>query len=346
MSNLRIIGFIIGVAGLIFTFLAYRGPKWNRGNFLLFSIINLTLILVVIDPDAINFLRDFFSLQSAQYGRIIALMIVSISFLLFFSFYTKSKLEKLRLQFDKLIRRLGADELEKFPYVDRIKPVMVIIPAFNESENLALLLPKIPTEIVGKEVGVMVINDGSSDNTAEVVENHGYLVVSKKINRGQGAANRLGYDILIKNKVKVGVTMDADNQHRPEDLERLILPIINGNYDLVIGSRVLGEQEKGSHFRQLGITIFSRIISLVMGIRITDSSSGFKAFNIERLKDLRLTEDQFQSAEVLIEAHKKGLRIGEVPIIINRRTHGKSKKGKDLIYGFNFAKTILKMWWR
>jgi hypothetical protein len=126
----------------------------------------------------------------------------------------------------------------------------------------------------------------------------------------------------------------------------MIEPILSGVCDLVIGSRVLGTHEKVNWFRNTGILLFSKIISVITGKTFTDSSSGFKAFNVERLKDIRLTENQFQSAEVLIESCKKGLKIGEVPIVINRRTHGKSKKGKDLMYGFNFAKTILKTWWR
>jgi len=286
-------------------------------------------------------------LQEYQYGRLIALLIISNIFLLFFSFYTKSKVENIRLQFDKLVRNLGTIDLEKNVEVGgRIKPIMIVIPAYNEAENLREILPRIPKQIGGVGVGVLVCDDGSEDDTAKVVLQYGHLAVSNRVNRGQGAASRLGYDVLTKHHVSVGVTMDADNQHRPEDLERLVAPILNGQYDLVIGSRILGNQERTRWIRKLGISIFSRIIRLVIGLRVTDCSSGFKAFNIDKFKNMNLTEDQFQSAEVLIEARKKGLRIGEVPITINRRTHGQSKKGTDWNYGLNFAKTILKTWWR
>lgn len=347
MSNLRIIGLIIGIVGLLSTFLIYRGPKWKRSNFVLFSLFSLCLIIITINPNVVNFLRDALSLQESQYGRLIALLIIANIFLLFFSFYTRSKVENIRLQFDKLVRNMGTRDLEKNVEVEgKIKPIMIVIPAYNEAENLRDILPRIPDKINGMEVGVLVSDDGSEDATAEIARQHGYLVVSNRINRGQGAANRLGYDVLTKYDVAVGATMDADNQHRPEDLERLIAPILKGKYALVIGSRILGKQEKTSWIRNLGITILSKIISVVIGQRITDCSSGFKAFNMERLRDMNLTEDQFQSAEVLIEASKKGLRIGEVPIEIARRKHGRSKKGKDWSYGFHFTKTILKTWWR
>ena len=151
---------------------------------------------------------------------------------------------------------------------------------------------------------------------------------------------------MQKYDVPIGVTMDADNQHKPEDIEPMVKPILENKCDLVIGSRVLGEQEHVIWLRNLGIKIFSWIINFATGLRITDCSSGFKAFNVTRSRLLNLTEDQFQSAEVLIEARRKGLSVGEVPIKVSRRRHGKSKKGRDWNYGLSFAKTIMKVWWK
>ena len=347
MSNLRIAGIILGILGLIATLIMYRGPKWKRLNFTLFSFINICLVAISVNPNLFNLVRDMLALQEYQYGRLLALLIVSTLFLLFYSFNTKSKLESVRIQLDKLIRSLGTAEFDEESYIlEKIKSIMIVIPAYNEAQNLNELLSLIPKQINGKDVGVLVVDDGSEDNTVEVVCKNGYLIVSNRINRGQGAASRLGYDILIKYNVPFGVTMDADNQHRPEDIEKLVKSILENKYDLVIGSRILGGHEKVSWIRSIGITILSWIINLITGLRVTDCSSGFKAFNVKRLKNLKLTEDQFQSSEVLIEASKKGLRIGEVPITINRRKYGQSRKGTDWIYGFNFAKTILKTWWR
>jgi len=347
MTNMRMLGLALGVTGLLMTFLINRGVKWKRSNFVMFSSASAALIIVSVNPDSVNVLRDMLSLHEAQYGRLLALIIVVTIFLLFYSLYTKAELNSLSIQFDRLIRKFGADRIENTADLSgKIKPIMVIIPAYNEASNLRKLLPQIPTMINGIEVGVLVIDDGSSDDTEDVVRKAGYLAVSNIINRGQGSASRLGYDIMVKYQVSVCITMDADNQHRPEDMGKLIAPILDGRYDLVIGSRVLGSHEKVSRFRDIGITLFSKIISIVTGQKLTDSSSGYKAFNVNRLKDICLTQNQFQSSEVLIESCKKGLKIGEVPIVINHRAHGTSKKGKDLAYGFNFAKTILKTWWR
>jgi len=313
----------------------------------LLSLFNIILISVTINPNIVNFARDVLSLKETEWGRLIALLILANLFLIFFSLYLKEKIETMHLQFDQLVRHLGATNFGK--QIDSEKwseQIMVLIPAYNEAENLKSLLPKIPKTIQGRKVGVLVVDDGSEDGTAGVVRQQNHLVVSNNLNRGQGAASRLGYDLLKKHGASVGVTIDADNQHQPEDLEKIVTPILEGKYDLVIGSRVLGSQRVVDKTRNIGITLFSKAISLAIGQKITDCSSGFKAFNMERLKDLILTEDQFQSAEVLIEARKKGLRITEVPITINPRMFGESKKGSDWRYGVNFLKTVLKTWWR
>ena len=344
MSSLRLAGLIVGIAGLIFTFLFYRGPKWKRLNFVFLSLANIALIAVSINPNVVNFLRDLLALQQYQYGRILALLIISNVVLMFISVYISSKVENFRLQFDQLVRKLGLGFLETAS--KNLKPVMIVIPAYNEAENLKHLLPGIPSKIKDTEVGVLVVDDGSDDDTSLIVREHNQFVVSNPINRGGGAALRLGYDILKNSDASVCVTMDADGQHRPEDIEELVAPILDNEYDVVIGSRVLGAREKDNPTRIAGVHIFSAIISSLLGKRITDPSSGFRAFKMDKIKSIDLYEDQYHTSELIIEAVKKGLRVKEVPITILKRQFGKSKKGRNLTYGFHFAKTIIKTWWR
>jgi cellulose synthase/poly-beta-1,6-N-acetylglucosamine synthase-like glycosyltransferase len=344
MSNLRLIGLLVGIVGLIATFLFYRGPKWKRWNFVFLSFFNLALIAVTVNPNVVNFLRDLLSLEQYQYGRILALLIVSNLILVFFSFYSVSKVENFRLQFDKLVRKLGLGNLEIAP--ENVKNIMVLIPAYNEADNLRYLLARMPHEITKLEVGILVVDDGSDDETKSTVQKHGHLVVSNIINRGGGAALRLGYDILKQAGADICVTMDADGQHRPEEIEKLVWPIIHDQCDFVIGSRILGYREKDSALRVAGVKVFGKLISAILGIKITDPSSGFRAFKMKKLEAINLYEDQYHTSELIIEAVKKGLRIVEVPISILKRKHGKSKKGRNLIYALNFARTIIMAWWR
>ena len=348
MSNLRLIGLLIGFIGLFATFIIYRGPRWNRSNFILLMFFNLSLVTVCINPNVLNALRDALALHEAYRGRIIALLIISNLFLLFYIFFTKLKVENIHLQFDKLVRSLGSREIAQNIYLlDHIKPIMVLIPAYNEAENLKELLPEIPKQIEGIEVGILVVDDGSEDETyATATGTKNVCAVKNLINRGGGAALRLGYDIIKKEGARYCVTMDADGQHRPEEIKQLIAPLIKDQYDCVVGSRILGAREKGSWLRITGVYIFGNLISILLGKKITDPSSGFRAFKMEAMAPIKLHEDQYHTSELIIEAVKKGLRIGEVPITILKRKYGKSKKGKDLAYGFHFARIIFKIWWR
>lgn len=347
MSNLRVIGLIVGIFGLFLTFRIYRGPKWRRLNFILFGIFSLFLIGISLNPNLINIIAQMFALKQEQRGRLLALLIGSSIALWFLFLYLKTKLDESRYQFDLLIRSLGHDEAKHILEREIAdKDIVVIIPAYNEVDNLKELLKKIPHKIGDNKIGVLVVDDGSTDNTTEMVKQEGCMLVRNRINRGQGGASRLGYDVLLNHNIRIGVTMDSDNQHAPKDIEKLVQYILDGKYDLVIGSRILGEQQRGSFLRNVGISFFSKVINFSTGLKLTDCSSGFKAFNVDKIRKLNLREEQFQAAEVIIEAAKKGLRIKEVPIKIEKRKYGKSKKGKDLNYGLFFAKTILKAWWR
>lgn len=347
ISGLRIAGLIIGLLGLYVTFVIYRGPRWKRKNFVFFGLFSICLITVSVNPDVLNLAADMLKLEQKQRGRILALLIGSNIILWFLFLYSNTKIDEYGYQFDLLIRKLGREEIEDL-FKEEIagKEIMVIIPAYNEAENLKELLQKIPSNIKGRNVGVLVVDDGSSDNTKEIVIQAGHLVAQNKINRGQGAASRLGYDVLVRNNVQIGVTMDADNQQMPEEIEKLVEPVLNNEYDLVIGSRVLGTTYKNTIMRSTGVLFFTRIINFAAGQKLTDCSSGFKAFNVSKMSKLNLREAQFQSSEVILEAAKKGLRIGEVPMTVLERKYGTSKKGTDLKYGLFFAKTILKSWWR
>ncbi len=136
MSTLRIFGCLIGIIGLLTTFFVYRGARWNKSNFIFLALLNVSLIIITINPNVLNILRDSLSLQTAYRGRIIALLIVSNIFLLFYIFFTKLKIDNIHLQFDRLVRSLGSKDLDQnIELIKYIKPAMILIPAYNEEEN-------------------------------------------------------------------------------------------------------------------------------------------------------------------------------------------------------------------
>lgn len=347
ISNIRILGLLVSVLILIAAFLYLRGKRWSRLNFVI-SVLTATVLLVVsVNPNAANVLENLLHLEDFEYGRILSLLVLSNLAVVAFGLYTKTKVDSLKVLLDRSLCASVINAVEPHDEIlSRTKPIMIIIPALNEAENLHVLLRQIPSSVCGIDVGVVVVDDGSSDETSGVAVRNGFLAAKSLVNRGQGAASRVGYGFLAKHGVRYGVTMDADNQHRPEDIEKVLSPIIEGQYDLVIGSRVLGSGDYESRSRYAGVILFSRLVGMLTGVRLTDCSSGFKAFNVLKLMTLDLREDQFQSSEVLISAAKRGLRIGEVPIHIKLRSFGESRKGTNMKYGFLFLKTMAKTWWR
>ncbi len=345
MSNIRIAGILLAIAFAGFSTIYFRGQRWNRLSFSFIWLFAIALFVVSADPDSIDSVRDALNLGD-QYGRLLLILIISNILMFSFMIYTNTKVDSLKLLIDRTMRVATIDDVEGPRSAIPADGVMILIPALNEAENLKKLLPEIPKNICGLGVGAMVIDDGSSDNTKDVALEHGCLAARFPVQRGQGAALRVGYSFLLKENIRIGVTLDADNQHRPSEIERLVRPIVDGRYDLVIGSRILGTADRDSRTRYLGVIVFSQLVTWLTGVKITDCSSGFRAFVVDKMAELDLRQDQFQTSEVLITAAKRGLRIGEVPIHIARRQYGDSRKGRNFYYGLMFFKTVARTWWR
>jgi hypothetical protein len=348
ISNLRIIGLLAGLAMLVFSFFRLRRHAENRTDVLAYSVCGVLLLCVSIYPPIVQIPSELISLSTHNNGRIITLLLISVFFLSLFWIDERSKRKLMDLQLDKLIRNLAIDNFLSGYRSNIPSPsVVVIMPAYNEAENIAHLLPTIPTRVDNYPVVVLLVNDGSSDDTAGLAARHGAFVVSNPVNRGQGAALRLGYDVVAKlNLDGVAVSMDGDGQHQAKDIPALISPILNDQADFVIGSRCLGDRERDSAVRFFGIHIYNLIIRILTGYKITDCSSGFRAFNLKMLRNLQLKQNQFVAPEIIIDAAKKQYRIVECPITITKRFKGISKKGANWHYGFNFFRSIVRSWLR
>lgn len=224
--------------------------------------------------------------------------------------------------------------------------VAVVIPAYGEAANLVELLPSMPTRLEGVPVTILVVDDGSRDGTSEAAIGGGAIVARLPHNRGGGAALRVGYALAVQAGSHAVVTMDADGQHRPEDIARVVEPVLSGRAEFVQGSRVLGSAEPGAFARELGIAFFNRLVRVLTRVHVTDCSNGFRAIRTDLLPQLDLRQPQFHAAEFLIEAVTRGYVFEEVPITVLRRNHGTSKKPPTLRYGYGFCRAIFSAWGR
>jgi glycosyltransferase involved in cell wall biosynthesis len=224
--------------------------------------------------------------------------------------------------------------------------LVVVIPALNEAGSIKAVIEEIPREVLGLTVESLVIDDGSSDATADLAVSCGALVCSLGRNLGQGRALRVGYLLARSRGARYVVTLDADGQFDPAELADVVAPLVEGRADFVNGTRRLGSDMTSDPVRALGLTVFARIVSAVTGVRISDPANGFRALRTEVVATVPLRQSQYQTPELLIGAIKCGFRVTEVPVTVRDRSAGTSKKGRNLVYGARFARTILETWLR
>ena len=223
--------------------------------------------------------------------------------------------------------------------------VVVVLPAKDEAPSLPAVLGSLPAAVLGLPVTALVMDDGSTDGTAAVARAAGAQVVSLP-SRGQGVALRTGYALARAAGARAVVSMDADGQHRAEDLPVLLAPLLAGEADVVQGSRVLGSAAPNERIRELGVVVLARVMSVAVGRRVTDPACGFRALSAQALDRLSLRAEQFHTAELLVNAARRGLRVVEVPVRVDARSHGVSRKPTTWRYATGFTRTIGTTWAR
>jgi glycosyltransferase involved in cell wall biosynthesis len=216
------------------------------------------------------------------------------------------------------------------------KKILIVVPAYNEEGSIGEVIQKVRATYPE----VLVYDDGSTDETANIAEKNGAMVIRNSRNRGYGRAlNTLFQHALVMN-VDIVVTIDSDGQHDPNQIPNLIQPLLDNRADVVIGSRFLTDDDKLNvpKYRQFGIKTITKFAQAGCFDRITDATSGFRAYSTNSLKKLHLTENGMAIAtEILLKADQCNLRLLEVPITTTRYdikdsvTHGPIKLGWSVI---------------
>ncbi len=227
-------------------------------------------------------------------------------------------------------------------------PLAVVIPAYNEAPTVADVIAEIPGEAAGLATEVIVVVDGARDATAARATEAGALVCDVAVNRGQGAALRLGYWLARARGARVIVTIDADGQYEAEEIGRVVEPILSGRADFVSGSRRLGTELTTDVTRHAGVIVFGALISVLVRHRITDPACGLRAMRSELTAAVVLEQPQYQASELMISAALHGFRLAEVPTTMrDRGDHATTtKKGGNFGYGVRFARAAVHTWWR
>lgn len=220
--------------------------------------------------------------------------------------------------------------------------VCALIPAYNEEATIGPIIQETKKHIDA----VFVINNGSTDNTARIAREYGASVKDYNAKRGYGAAQYAGQQFAINQGYEYILQLDADGQHNPIYIPKLLAAMQSGDYDIVLGSRFLTTSYKNlSIARKSGIVFFSKIISILGRTQVTDVTSGFKIYKASSLKKLSKPSDINPAIEQMMEMAKKGMKIKEIPIEMPNRNTGNSHLSpvRFSLYPFRATWHILKV---
>lgn len=344
LTALRASGLVVAAAILIY--MVARRRELRNAEILILLLTGLGL-LVVSGTELTDRLLEALSFERGNGGRILGLAVFAIFALFLMVLRALSVAGRNTREITAVLEGLASEQFRASGEADRFSGrIAVVIPAYNEAESIGFVLAKMPAEVAGRAVAVLVVDDGSRDGTAEVARGYGVAVARHVTNRGGGAALRTGYRLMVDAGAEIVVTLDADGQHRPTEMERLVSPLLSGKADVAHGSRVLGEADRNQLARELGIVFFNRLVSLITRTKVTDCSNGYRAVRASVLPQLVLRQEQFHTSEFMIEAIKRGIPAIEVPVTVDRRLHGSSKKPAVLRYGLGFTNAILRTWLR
>ncbi len=343
---LRILGALVAALLAAFAIARYRKGQLRRGELLAVAVVAGALTVAAGAPSLLDPVLVRLGFEPGEERRIIGLLVISNLFTLALVFRGFSRDDQLSNEIGDLVDYMALQRFKENGGVSARGACAVVIPAFNEAENLPAVLGQMPNDVAGFPIVPIVIADGCTDATEITARNFGAVVIRRDLRRGSGAAVRLGYQAALEAGASVVVTLDGDGQHDPKEIERLVEPLLNRDADMVQGSRVLGSFEIESRVRRYGVVTFARLLTALGRTKITDPSTGFRAITAEALRKLDLRQDQFYVSEVILDAARKGFVVVEVPITLRRRAGGLTKKPAPLRYAWGFSKAIVRTWLR
>jgi hypothetical protein len=344
LSAIRIAGLLASIGIAAFAIWRRRSLRNVDVLILLFSGVALAVVSATTLTDT---MLGWFSFHKGGGGRILGLAVFAIVVLFLLILRNMSLTVRVDRELSAVLEGIAWEEFRQAGLPERFRDrVAVVVPAYNEEDSIGEVLPRIPATVCGVGTAVLVVDDGSRDRTGDIARAHGASVARHVINRGGGAALRTGYRLMADSAALVVVTIDADGQHLPEEMSRLVAPVLDGEVDVAHGSRVIGHAEPGAFSRELGIVFFNRAVSFITRTKVSDCSNGYRAVRASVLPQLVLRQEQFHTSEFMIEAIKRGVPAKEVPVTVVRRLHGHSKKPAVMRYGLGFANAIVRTWLR
>jgi glycosyltransferase involved in cell wall biosynthesis len=215
--------------------------------------------------------------------------------------------------------------------------LVAIIPAYNEERFIGSVVLKARRYVDT----VMVVDDGSKDQTAEIARAAGAVVVRHETNRGKGAALNSGFEKVRELRAQAVVVLDGDGQHKPEDIPRMVEPVLAEQADMVVGSRYMGVANTAPLYRKVGQRIMTMLTNLSSGVKSTDSWSGFRAFSQSAVEKIKFHEGGWGAdPEFQFQAREFQLRVAEIPIAA---VYEEKAKRNPVAHGLQTVNAVLRL---
>jgi len=296
-------------------------------SFLLLTLMLIVFLVIEFFQSAIIWISMLTEIKKG-----LSLYILSLSLIMIFTFGIILYIigEFIQFFFGKY-QSLLLDRKEYNLTPEEKEIITVIIPAYNEEETIEKAVKQVKPFCKY----VVVINDGSTDNTKQKAEKAGAIVVNHKLNQGLGKSLRDGVRKALSLESKIIVNFDADLQYKAEDIPCLAYYLLHEEYDLMMGSRLAGTIEKMNWLKKFGNKMYTKLLQYLTKTGISDGQTGYRAFTAEFARMIKIRGDFTYTQEMILEAVSKRSKIGEIPIYFKKRDSGSSRLMKNPLH---FAK--------
>lgn len=232
--------------------------------------------------------------------------------------------------------------------MNRLERILVIIPAYNEEDSIGRVIEDVRTNC--PQMDILVVNDGSADHTSDRARASGVVVLDLPFNLGIGGGMQTGYKYAAEKGYDIAIQVDGDGQHDPKEIPKLLQTLEERKVDVAIGSRFITDLEyKATTMRRVGITVLSKVISIMVRQKITDPTSGFRASRQKAIQLFAVNYPQdYPEPEVVVLLSKSGLKMAEVPVKMSQRYSGESSitKIRSIYYMVKVLLAIFVDWFK
>jgi len=329
----RIILALISIFMMILFLKIFISKRLGLQLFIVTILFWSSLLIISLKPNILDIVIASFGLDN----RAQILLSISVVFVVYFLISQIIRNKGLSANLFQIVRKVAISNFKEQIIPEKNLKAVIVIPAKNEEKTIGQIIEKIHSQKLPFSYKILVINDGSTDDTALIAKNNGALVVNHEYNLGIGGAVKTGYVASKILNPEIVINIDADGQHDPKFISSIISKIQSGS-DLIYCSRFKDNQSETTKIRLFGNRFFTNLTNKLTGLSLTDVTTGYRGIKTEKISSIYFSSETNFAIELACRAAKNKLKIDEIPIIQIARQEGFSqfhKLEKFIIYNIN-----------